>query len=442
MNILLCSTGINALGETFTLALFAQELEEQGHKCFFIAPKLGKRYLITFGFKDDDILVLTNAGQRDKSFDPKINKLLLEQFEKQINPNYILVADWHHYRENGISNNNTYSINWFDKNTPMGTFDHVGFAPDGKVVKQDQISNVAIQRDFQEKEFPPLQERFSFIIRPCPHHNNTMVNQKSVYYWGIYKKKINKNISKKKTIHEKFNISSKSKIVFQPVGLWQERVIDKVFEEINIKHNYYDETLFPIILNYLLYLNIDITYIVISGKLKKEEVRQCGNVKFIKVPPLNHNEFMNLLMTSDLFITDNLMSSNLGKAVFGNVLSLVFKNSLQPENSEKLKSEFQVSKFIDDKISFLLSNNLMFPYRSFPIGLNELEDMYERNLFKDCFIETEIFNETYNNKLFIELLLKNEISNRIKKNQNNYIANNSNLYSAERILKLNKISPK
>ncbi len=435
MNILFCSTGINALGETFTLALYAQELVRSGHNCFFIAPKLGKEYLKTFGFADENILVLKNNKVSRKDLILDENRIVLKEFEKKASPDYILVADWHHYKKDGMSNNNTYSIYWFNEKTPIGTFDHVGFAPHGRSVKQDQISNVVIKRDFQEKEFPPLQDRFSFIIRPCPHHNNEKTNSNNIYYWGIYKQRIGKEIGNNKIL-SKYNIDNKSKIVFQPIGLWQERVIDKVFEEIDVQHNYYEETLFPILKYYLSHVNAHITYIVISGKLKSEVVRKYKNVTFIKIPPLKHDDFMSLLINSDLFVTDNLMSSNLGKAVFGNIVPLVFKNSMQA-SINKTKLGFQVSDFMQDKIIFLEQNNLLFRYRCFPIGLNELEDMYQNNQFANCFVESEFFDEGNNITLLNDLLLNNEIPNQIKEMQNKYINNNSNLYSAEEILNLN-----
>jgi len=264
MNVLLCSTGINSLGETFTLALFGKELMSFGHHCFFIAPKLGKDYLLTFGFTEDQILVLPNDNKTNNCFDCDTNRNILQQFAKKISPKYIIVADWHHYKEDGYSNNNTYSIHWFDKNIPMGTFDHVGFAPEGKIVKQDEIAQaieLKAKRDFQEKEFPPMHDRFSFIIRPCPHHDNTKQFDKNIFYWGIYKNKLEKNVSNIAQIRNKYGLNENSKLIFHAIGLWQERVIDKLFEELNIDYNYYEETFFPILLHYLSNVDENFTYI-------------------------------------------------------------------------------------------------------------------------------------------------------------------------------------
>ena len=175
MRVLFCSTGINALGESFSQALFAKELIGHGHQCFFIAPKLAGEYLLTFDLKKETFLTLPNEKDLGINFDINLNKDLFDKFLKEVKPDYIILADWHHFKSDGVANNNTYSLSWFDKNIPMGTFDHVGFAPQGRTVFQDEIKRLLHKStlgNFQVKNFLPVQERISFIIRPCPHHNN------------------------------------------------------------------------------------------------------------------------------------------------------------------------------------------------------------------------------------------------------------------------------
>ena len=134
MKVLFCSTATNALGETYSIAVFALELMRKGHECFFLAPTLGKRYLLTFGFEESSILVLPGSMKEDLSL-LKSNKTIFNKFLSYLKLDFVIVADWHEFKPNGNSNNNSYSIHWFDKKLRFGTFDHCGFAPDGEKVE-------------------------------------------------------------------------------------------------------------------------------------------------------------------------------------------------------------------------------------------------------------------------------------------------------------------
>jgi len=434
MHILFCTTGTNALGESFTVAYFANELNQRGHKCFFIAPKLGKKYMLSFGFNEDSFFDLPPVKDENDKIGLEENKKKFDKFLKEVKPDFVLVADWHHFKDNGLSNEDSYSLNWIDKNIPIGTFDHVGFAPDGKKVLQEAEKHVTSQAliNFQFKQFSPLPKRISFIIRPCPHHNNLLESKNNIYNWAIFKNKHEKNRQSEKFL-KTYNLKDEI-IIFHPIGMWQEQAIDRIFQLFHIKSKYYFDIFLPIIFNVLHKINKNFAYIVVSASVKNEEIIKHENITLIKRPPLKHELFMENLLVSNIFITDNLISSNMGKAVFSNILPIVFKNTAYVDKKFSLVSPFPVNKFISDKISLLTDSGLVYPYRSFPAGLQELEDMYKNNPFTDCFLEQELFDEESNIRLFENLCNSEDYKNNIIKAQNNYIENNGKLLSAEEIL--------
>jgi hypothetical protein len=442
MRILLCSTASFALGETYTIALFAKELLNSNNKCFFIAPQLGKNYLLTFGFAEEIVLKLPTQKELGDQFNIESNKKLFDAFVKKAKPDFVIIADWHHFRSDGLYYYETYSLNWFDKKIPIGTFDHIGFAPNGRDNIKDsfleKIEKKIPDKKTHFKEFLPVPERISFIIRPCPHANNNDRRDGNCFKWAVLKDNIKKEEIIVKKIRDLYKLKNE-RVIFQPIGVWQDKLLSVSFsyllEKAEVDYNYYEDTYFPIIFHYLSFIEEEIAYIVISADVKKEKRIKKGNVTLIKIPPLNNNLFMEHLSATDLFITDNLMSVNLGKAVFNNILPIVFKNSLYQDSKKEIVSPFKISDFISEKISFLKENNLIFPFRTFPLGMCELEDMYQNNPFSDCFIEEEVFDEEANIKLFKDIFSKGKHKN-IFTAQNEYIKKNNDLLSAEEILML------
>lgn len=434
MRIILCSTAINALGETFTLASFAKELEASGNMCYFIAPKLGHDYLLTFGFEESQILLLKRGIEKDnKTINLDSNYSVFKEFVKKVNPELVIVADWHHYKLNGLSNNASYSIYWFDDNIHIVTFDHLGFAPNGRKVEFNKIlsqDTTELNSDTTKRDFIPLSDRYCNIIRPCPHHKNTISQYDNIFYWGIYKDILQKEKSSK---HMRHNFAG-SKIIFQPIGFWQERVFRAMLGRLNLNYDYYFETMIPIMLYYLTKFDENFTYILISESISQIKEYKQENTNVVLLPPQKHSEFMNYLNIADLFLTDNLMSSNLSKAVFNNIPSLTLRNSIYTNNELVLNSSFNITQKVRNYISPMIESNMLFPYYSFPLGLCELEDMYQDNNFSDCFDISELYDELGCTKILGNILFdKTHIATQLD-NQSNYIRQNQKLMSANEII--------
>lgn len=443
MRVLLCSTGINALGETFTLAIFAQELSKDGVDCYFIAPQLGRNYLLTFGFSEEKVLLM--KGTKFKDTEKQKNKILnenyrlLKEYVCKIHPNLIIVGDWHHYNQYGTSNNNSYSLVWFDDRIPFVSFDHIGFAPEGKKVGQNEIFH-KLQRktqcDFFVKDYIPLSDRYSAVIRPCPHHDNSILRANNYFNWGIFREEIPKINYFKKLVLTEFNCNKNSKIIFQPIGLWQEKVMAVVANQAGIRlgYDYYFQTYIPLISNYLSKVSEKVLYILISGNVHREIIYKQDALKVIILPPQKHNTFMKYLNASDIFVTDNLMSSNLGKAVFNKTPSLTLRNSIYRESNDSLNSAFVLTEKVKDIISLLYEKDILFPYYCFPLGLCEIGCMYENNTFTSCFDIAEIYNEKECSEAFCNLLFNQE--HRVKQinKQSEYITRNNKLMSAYDII--------
>ena len=426
MRILFSTTGTNALGESYTAACFAQQLIKSGHECFFIAPKLGSEYIKTFGFQENNIATFSSRKEGDITFRMEDNYQDFKNFINKISPEVVLVGDWHHFQENGNAPNDAYSLYWFDDKIKIGTFDHIGFTPNGKMT-------LMLHKDgeFSKKKFIELSDRYSFVIRPCPHHSNIKLKHKNTFYWSVFTEKIQPKIEIKKSLLRGYDADG-SLIIFHPIGFWQHRIIQKVFENKKISGDYYFDMMLPLIFDYLSEISIKVTYIIVSGETKTEIRRVHKNINIVIKPPLKHELFMDYLEASDVFITDNIMSSNLGKAVFANKIPIVYKNSLDLRKHPSESS--QVLSAIRERISPLINEGLIFPCLSFPIGFVELGEMYQNNQFSTTFIQQEIYNKEDNVQLFNKIATNKEYKDSLISYQNEYIERNGKLISAEGIL--------
>jgi hypothetical protein len=431
MRVLIFANGFNALGEAFTLALFAQELISQGHSCCFFAPKLARDYLLTFGFNGNDIHSLP-AVSKDKRSKNDINYKVFKQIVDGFKPDIAVVADWHLYNRNGMAINGSYSIYWLDDIIPIVTFDHLGFAPQGLNVGESEISKKLKDKTLYScflSEYIPMSDRYSHIIKPCPHHSNLFQKDNISSFWGIYKDSIEKNGTSRDFFYN-------SKVIFQPIGLWQERAVSEACKrELDVEYDYYQETLIPIIIQYLTVLDNNITYILISGKIKEQITFKKGKIKVIILPPVKHSEFMLYLQSADLFITDNLMSSSLGKAVFCKVPSLTLRSTVYVKDDGQIQVPYQLSPTMNENLSLMKEYGLLYPFYCFPLGLCELEKTYTGNNFTSCFDIAEVYNEEECIDYLHKLLYDEQYIRKKQEIQQEYILQNRKLMSATDILK-------
>jgi hypothetical protein len=434
MRVLIFANGFHALGETFTSSLFAQELLNQGHRCRFFAPKLARDYLLTFGFNGDGIYTLPAvAKDKDSKAEFDSNYKIFKQITDSFRPDIAVVVDWHHYDKNGMAPNSSYSIYWLNDNIPIVTFDHLGIASSGlKAGKSEicrDINDTTLYSRFFKKDYYPVSDRYSHIIKPCPHHPNLFQRDNNNFYWGIYKDSIIKNTD---TFKDFFN---NPKVIFQPIGLWQERGVSDVCKmKHNVEYDYYRETLIPIMIQYLTSLNQDVTYILISGKIKEQIVFSKGKVRIVLLPPLKHNEFMLYLQSADLFITDSLMSSNLGKAVFCKVPSLTLRSNIYVNNDGQIQAPYKFSPVMEKYLTVLKEYGLLYPFYCFPMGMCELEKTYNGNNFTSCFDIAEIYDEEECLDYLHKLLYNEQYIRKKQEIQQQYILQNQKLMSATDIL--------
>lgn len=231
------------------------------------------------------------------------------------------------------------------------------------------------------------------IIKPCPVASPD-IDTEFVKHWSLFKDLDITKYDRKKT-NSDFNIREDSKIVFLSVATW---ICD------NLKRSnqlYIYEFLFSLVLKALLEIKQNTDFFVISPFGEKYVEREHVRVRMMNF--LDYETYDNLLMTSDLVISENVMQASMSKAFVGGINCLALINSkmmqqpfnLAPydvlsagqmyDNSNNYykaleKAEISDLNEVTNKISNLLNNKN-----------NLLRDLYLNDLKKLSSLENILF---------------------------------------------------
>lgn len=152
-------------------------------------------------------------------------------------------------------------------------------------------------------------------ISPCPINDPTLKSEKNLFYWRLYPKKFNSNNIKQKI---KNSLGIKGKIVFMAISKWSYYAAcfiglkDYYPFLINMLKNYFSNLEEKIHIFFIAPFNIE--------SFKSEDI-------FIYSLNLLPSEtYENLLLSSDLVISDNIIQTSLGKALYCDIPTLVLIN--------------------------------------------------------------------------------------------------------------------
>jgi hypothetical protein len=265
------------------------------------------------------------------------------------------------------------------------------------------------------KQLPPFIEECDVILRNCPLNMPRMTSKKIKNYSFLgEKKKLSRKT--KKTAREKLGIGEKEKMIFFATSQWENMCMNKItplFAFLKWR---------PIIFeNYLNRLKGKVTLVHVGpnpfGVNKTNTSRfKCINLK--NVAPLDFEKY---LLASDLFITFNIVSVTLSKAVFGEVPSLVLQND-KLINFRKL--EKRLAQMPDWYQKMAGEVKKAFPFKTSSFGWNNfLKPVLKDNDYLHTFQRVSFFkmNEVVNS---IEtLLFDNNAITTIKEKQRLYVEN-------------------
>jgi len=401
-------------GETLTALRMAQYIVDTGDEVCFLASPFGKKF-IEHGFPGKVELLEHDTGHKIDTW-----RSILKRFQ----PHLIVFADYPlMFFTSGTAtfvDEDTHLDILSETDAVLVTLDHTGFAQQGTGVFFG-----APHLSFNYQHWPDTPE-FMRILLPCPMNEPGILKDRKgepFRYWDVPL-----SISKKRRqeIRSRYLSRDDDFLIFHSVPNWAWRHA----KDFQLPFYQY----FAEILDFHLSgLSKPVTIVSVNNGQLLVPSKDSKN-RYINSPLLSSHEYQELLLASDLMITENGISISMGMAICGLVPCVSFRNSyhyraLRRQLTGKLREIVVAME--------MLTMGSVFAWDIFPAGgkdVIEVLGLYRDNSIRDGMEVLEIFDEQETPLRLKSLLEDSSVRGRIKKQQQAYIEKMHRIPDAGRVL--------
>ncbi len=246
------------------------------------------------------------------------------------------------------------------------------------------------------KKLPNLIDRMGFILRNCPLSmpSDQKRNPKEHFYQVLPE---NENCIKNiMTTREKHAVKDE-KLVFFTLSDWE---LNGAYSFVN--HRFLMDSLLPIIYGYLKDTNLKIHLIHVGANKWNFLKAQNENVRYTYFSGLPIEEFESLLAASDLYITYNLVSITLTKAIEFGVPSVVLNND-KILDFNKFKTKLKEKPLWYQKIANHIG--IVYPFTASMFGWYYfLKPVMKNNIYMDTFYRLQTFKTAEVSRVLLDIL--------------------------------------
>lgn len=384
MYILFIVTSFWAYGELTIACEFAKGLKNKNIHPYFLVPPTHKSIMQKSGFPF--MTLIPKNG--------KINRILMQDIEIRYHPKLVILADFLNYNfceeHYGLKPED---LSIFSGR--HGTFDDFDWAVTGK--HMDTYG-------FQSKKFAGIDIlKYGFRLCPCPVVNPCKRDRKDAFPYALSTKKIPYNEQETENYKKKLSLDPKRKLIVFTSATWQE---------------HYKQ--YPDIISFVK-LNNELLRIVMEELAKDCTILCVGEEGYFsetKVPNMifrehmHPDEFQEYLLASDLFMSRNIVSTSLARAVLSGIPAVNF------QNSHPSYDELSVTEELMDQVA---EAKRCYKYRMFPVGWHTfLEPLCSQNPYLDTFLNLEQFDVKESIHAIRELLESLELRRNLRKKVSDY----------------------
>lgn len=392
-------------GELTIASEFISKLSKDEYDCMFLTTSNFANYLSSKGFKYQTL---------DIKDEPDTNRQLALQTIENFGPDYFLISD-------------VYTLEYAARYCGL-TFEDL---------KQYKIPIIGVD----EYEYPstdyaldyyataytritPLINACDFLIRDCPINKLKLADAKT-WQFSLFDKPYIANNERRESVRKALGIDADSKIIFFTYSYW---------EALNSRHVYSLKYLIkwiPTLLKeYIQAVGEKITVIHV-GYNKWTDIDETL-IDYRHFQTLEPTRFDDYLYASDLYMTLNVASVTLSKAVYANIPSIVFQNKkiikfdkLQEKLTKMPKWYQEMAKEIE----------VAYPFRASTLGwFKFLEYVLQNNSYTEAFVEAPLFKMSSAISLLKQYLYDKDAINALKEKQRKYIAELLELPSSNEIM--------
>lgn len=337
----------------------------------------------------------------DENESPQVNNSKICSFIDSFNPDFFLVSDVftleYSYAWSGVKFETLSKYN-----IPIIGVDEYEFPS-----TEYKIDYYGL---FQEK-LPPLVDKCDFIIRDCPI-NAENHSAENVKCFSLYEKKFELNKHAKQRIRKELGLDDDEKIIFFTMSSWELLNMHKLGSL-----NSFIKWIPCIIENYISSLQKKVTVIHV-GKNPWQNISN-NKIRYYHFDSLLPKNFDAYLFASDLYITLNVVSVTLTKAVYAGVPSVVLQNK-KIIKFDKLKNRLATMplwyrNMADDV-------KVVYPFRASTFGWYKfLDPVLQNNEYTNTFIEVPIFKMSQVVSVLDKYLFDKSAILELKERQMNYV---------------------
>ena len=283
------------------------------------------------------------------------------------------------------------------------------------------------------KKLPALLNQCDYILKNCPLamprcQQNTMETESpTYYYYKVFQKLDLIDLSSREQIRKSyFGVNDfKTRVVFFTTSFWE---VEGAYSF--ACQNQLSKWIGPIVYHYL----SDLKEKIVLFHVGKENWKIDSNlyVQYIHVDSMRTKEFEKVLQASDLFITYNIVSITLSKAVMFNVPSLVLNNR-KIIDFEKLKST--VLKRPEWYREMAYEVKKVYPFSASLFGWeNFLKPCLQNNSYVDTFKRADVFNYNMTLTLLRDMLYDDHCREQLIKKGTEFKIEYERIPSSEAVL--------
>lgn len=378
-------------GETVNAIVVAEQLREKRVKCTFIASPYGANFV-----RDKHFDCFEFTAQKEK------NVRIIKDMIKKENPDLVVVAD--------------YYLFYLSRDLPEYLW--VGFLEDIDVTTIT-FDSIGLGREFPSYSyvvtpelFPPPRHSIRYripsfveaIIYPGPPFTDAG-GAPDEYCGRLYTKDYTVLQYNKKKIREKLGIQEDLKLVFHPVPKWS-------LSTLGATCPFYHSLMTDVIELYLSWLDTKMKLVCVNPSQQSLYTR--GTVQVEEFEFLPFDLFMQYLFSSDLMITDNLLSATMGKAILNRIPVLLLGNSYSIEEICSLDIGSDVLSVVREYVE----KGARIPPLPF---WTVFKESYATRDIQNTFMQEELFNAREVYQMMKGILTDVAIQEELRQRQDEYV---------------------
>ena len=421
MRVVMVALSSHSYGELHNAICVASQLKSQGVEVLFLTSESLRAYT-------------QSAGMTVRVMPPALKQReILREVVADYHPDALVLADYHLL---DMEQNSLDLQVLTELPVACATFDLLGLAPEPRVLVNSLIrpeDERRLGRRYKRLQSIRALPEDIHILRPCPVNSPHQTNGRT-FPVKLFEKPFALPEQQKKEVRQRFGLKDRhEKLIMFAKATWGTQILK--YRQIaqaghSAKVTYtYEAFLQDLLTQYLANVEEPVTVVGVLPHIQDGGVTHTQkNIRFVNMPFLEMDAFLELVFSCDLFVSDNLPSSAMAKAVFCGVPALALQNTgfegtqdgsplTVPENWNLRGDALELVQ----KWNRLLPGGI-YPFRLYPTGwVDELKPLFDNNPYTDAIVNAEMYDVEGTARNFADLLCNDTVKANLRTRQQAYI---------------------